>query len=124
MNDYKQDSKKKDEFVKIYISNLGNNVSSRFIENEFMKYGQVIDIEVKQNKSFGYVILKSISEAEAAISNLHKLHGWKLNFNKNDDEMKNLKDSNDDIDVKREKENIRSRSISKEKTRIDTDNNN
>lgn len=114
MNEYKSEYKKKDEFVKIYISNLGNNVSQRFVENEFMKYGQVIDSEIKLNKTFGYVILKSISEAEEAISNLHRKHGWKLNFNKNDDENRNLKE-NSESELRNEKENTRSRSVSREK---------
>ena len=60
----------------MYLSNLGSNTSEKRIMDEFKRYGEVLDLQIKRkdNKSnyHGYVIMRTKSAAEKACYQIGK----------------------------------------------------
>lgn len=63
--------------MRIFIGNLGSEITSRELQELFSPYGEVVDGGVVKDvndisRGFGYVIMRSASEGATAISNLNK----------------------------------------------------
>ncbi len=105
----RSDRKTSDEGIKLYLSNLGSNVSEKKIIEEFKYYGEVVDISIKRKNGksnyFGYVIMRSRNSAEKAMKEISKSYGWKITLYEKEDRR----------DKHRSKSSSKSRSRSKEK---------
>ncbi len=51
---------------KLYVGNIGYNVSREELETLFSEHGQVRDIRIIEGKGFGFVEMASSGEAEKA----------------------------------------------------------
>ena len=69
-------SKNKGEGVKLYLSNLGSNTTEKRVMEEFKRYGDVIDLNIKRKNGksnyYGYVLMKSKTSAEQATNHISK----------------------------------------------------
>jgi RNA recognition motif-containing protein len=106
----RNERKTSDDGIKLYLSNLGSNVSEKKIMDEFKYYGEVIDISVKRKNGksnyFGYIIMRSRSSAEKAMKEISKSFGWKITLYEKEERSR---------EKHRSKSSSRSRSRSKEK---------
>lgn len=63
--------------MKIFIGNLGNNVTASELQSLFSGYGAVMAAHVPEDnlgnsRGFGYVIMPNDAEAEQAVRSLNK----------------------------------------------------
>lgn len=85
--------------MKLFLSNLGPNISEKRVLEEFKHYGEVLDISMKRNNDrsnfFGYVVMKNKSAGELAMAQINKNLGWKITLYERDNRLDNNRNRED-----------------------------
>lgn len=109
-----QDPEKSEDYVKLYISNLGSFITYTDVKKAFEEYGVVLDVVLKKkhenNYFFGFVTMKNRRDAENAEIGISQKLGWKVNFYKKDNNHNNPGSFNNNFNNR-----SRSRSISQQR---------
>lgn len=71
-----------DAISRIYVGNLPNHVSSRDVENEFRKYGNIVKCDVKKTVSGAAFAFIEFEDARDAADAIKEMHGIDFEGNK------------------------------------------